>query len=482
MIPKAMFTGVIAVLLAACGSKGPQQPEPNPLKFVGIADSIVSFGMREMQWGIEVWDQGRNEALYTHDSERKFIPASNTKLVATAVAMGLLGPDWRYETPIMVAGAAGDTAPHALIIKASGDPSWSARFFGSDFAILDSIADSLSVKGIKRIAGDLIIDASIFAPEHIHSSWEIGDLPWYYAAPTAGFAVGEAAVRMIATSTDLRFIGAPPAPVVNRIRADSAHARANIDVDYESWPDTLVVIGSIAPNDADSSWVAQPDPERYAAEALSAALARKHIEVTGAIRIIHERGELASMQARTVVTIKSPPLKDIVAGILRPSQNWITEQLLKTLGALKGNGGSWREGLRVERRYLIDAVHIDSLEFSLNDGSGLSAQNVIAPHAFVMLLEHARRQAWGDIYRAALPTPGMRGGTLSNRLPGLETRLSAKTGTIANVNSLSGYLQTADGRHVTFSILTNGSGRASADVRHAIDVLVQALAREKNWN
>lgn len=476
------IAGALAVILAGCGSKGPEQPQPNPLKFIAVADSIVSFGMRDVQWGIEVWDQGRNQVLFAHDAERKFIPASNTKLIATTVAMGLLGPDWRYETPIMVAGVAGDTAPSALIVRASGDPSWSARFFGSDLAILDLIADSLSVNGIKRINGDLIIDASIFAPAHIHSSWETGDLPWYYAAPTAAFAVGEAAVRMIATSTGVRFVGAPPAPLVNRIRADTAGARANIDVDYEAWPDTLVVIGTIASNDADSSWIAQRNPERYAAEALVSALARKQIEVTGAIRIVHDRAHLPSLPLRTVMTIKSPPLKDIVSGILRPSQNWITEQLVKTLGATKGMAGSWREGLRVERRYLIDVAQIDSLQFSLSDGSGLSAQNVIAPHAFVMLLEHARRQPWGETYRVTLPIPGMRGGTLSSRLAGLETRVAAKTGTIANVNSLSGYLRAADGRDLTFSIITNGSGRPSAEVRRAIDVLVQALAREKNWN
>jgi D-alanyl-D-alanine carboxypeptidase/D-alanyl-D-alanine-endopeptidase (penicillin-binding protein 4) len=96
----------------------------------------------------------------------------------------------------------------------------------------------------------------------------------------------------------------------------------------------------------------------------------------------------------------------------------------------------------------------------------------------LQLLEHARQASWGADYRAALPAPGMRGGTLSTRLPGLETRLSAKTGTIANVNSLSGYLRTTDNRDLTFAIYTNASGRSSADVRRAIDRLVNALAKE----
>jgi D-alanyl-D-alanine carboxypeptidase/D-alanyl-D-alanine-endopeptidase (penicillin-binding protein 4) len=128
---------------------------------------------------------------------------------------------------------------------------------------------------------------------------------------------------------------------------------------------------------------------------------------------------------------------------------------------------------------LIDVARIDSAAFWLRDGSGLSAQNLLSPRGTIQLLEHARRSAWGADYRAALPAPGVRGGTLSTRLAGLETRLVAKTGTIANVNTLSGYLRTLDDRDITFAIYTNASGRASGDVRRGIDRLVHALVREK---
>jgi D-alanyl-D-alanine carboxypeptidase/D-alanyl-D-alanine-endopeptidase (penicillin-binding protein 4) len=108
----------------------------------------------------------------------------------------------------------------------------------------------------------------------------------------------------------------------------------------------------------------------------------------------------------------------------------------------------------------------------------LSAQNLVSPHAFVLLLEHARRSAWGTLYRTALPAPGMAGSTLSRRLSGLESRIAAKTGSIANVNSLSGYLRTDDGRDLTFSIITNATGRPASEVRAGMDALVRAIARE----
>jgi D-alanyl-D-alanine carboxypeptidase/D-alanyl-D-alanine-endopeptidase (penicillin-binding protein 4) len=167
----------LLIALSACHSAPPPSPEPPKFRFATVADSVLMIGLRETQWGIEVWDQGRNRPLYSHDGDRHFIPASNTKLVVTTTAMGLLGPEWRYHTPVTItSGTSADTALHTLVIKGTGDPTMSARFFGGDFAVLDSMADSLVAKGVKRI-GDVVIDASVFTPEHIHSAWEIDDLP-----------------------------------------------------------------------------------------------------------------------------------------------------------------------------------------------------------------------------------------------------------------------------------------------------------------
>jgi D-alanyl-D-alanine carboxypeptidase/D-alanyl-D-alanine-endopeptidase (penicillin-binding protein 4) len=326
----------------------------------------------------------------------------------------------------------------------------------------------------------------------VHSSWEIGDLPWYYAAPTGAFAIAEGALRLIVRAGATRgasptaiVVGADfPLPVAIRATTDTAGARAAIDVDYEAWPDTLVITGNIGVGRADSSWIAVPDQPGFAAQALRDALARRGISTTGSIKVARDAQSAHALRGAfdttaALVTWTSAPMREIIAGILKPSQNWIAEQLLRTLGARYRGEGSWSAGINVERRYLIDVARIDSLGFSLRDGSGLSAQNLLSPRATLLLLEHARQLPWGKDYHAALPAPGMKGGTLSNRLPGLEARLVAKTGTIANVNSLSGYLRTLDDRELTFAIYSNGSGRPSADMRRAIDRIVNALARER---
>ena len=479
-------------LLGACASARPQPATVARNPFAAI-DSVVQTDFFQTQWGIEVLDRTSNRIIVAHNPHRHFIPASNTKLVVTTVAMGTLGPDYRYRTPIIMQRSPGDSIARSMLIVGRGDPTMSGRFNGGDdFAVVKMLADSLHAKGVRRIAGDIIVDASYFTPERVHSTWETGDLPWYYAAPTAAFAIAEGALRLIVNAGSTR--GAPvtasvvgadmPLPVSIRATTDTVGGRAAIDIDYEAWPDTLVITGSIGAGKADSSWIAIPDQSGFAALALRDALTRRGITTTGTIRVARDTLSARALRApfdtlNPTVVWTSPPVSEIIAGILKPSQNWIAEQLLRTLGAQYRREGSWTAGLNVERRYLIDVAKIDSTAFSLRDGSGLSAQNLLSPRATLLLLEHARQSPWGKQYHDALPAPGMRGGTLSTRLAGLESRLAAKTGTIANVNSLSGYLRTLDDRELTFAIFSNGSGRPSADIRRAIDRIINTLAREK---
>ena len=488
----ASWLALAALVATGCARPAPAPPTPRVDPLLVTMDSIINRALPNTLWGVEALDATNSRVVYSYNPTRHFIPASNTKLVVTVAAMGLLGPDYRYRTPIYINGNAGDSVARGILIVGQGDPTMSGRYHGGDdFAVVKMLADSLYTKGIRRITGDIVVDASYFTPERVHPTWEVGDLPWYYAAPTGAFAIAEGALRLIVragatagSAPTASVVGANfPMPVVIRAVTDTAGAGANIDVDYEPWPDTLVITGRIGLNRADSSWIAIPDQPAFAAQALRDAMAQRGITTTGTIRVVNDSAgaraaRAAIANASPLITWESAPVKEIVAGILKPSQNWIAEQLLRTLGARFGGGGSWSNGIRVERRYLIDVARVDSTGFSVRDGSGLSAQNLLSPRATLQLLEHARQSSWGADYRAALPAPGMRGATLSNRLQGLETRVAAKTGTIANVNSLSGYLRTLDNRDITFAIFTNASGLPSAEVRRAIDQIVHALARE----
>jgi D-alanyl-D-alanine carboxypeptidase/D-alanyl-D-alanine-endopeptidase (penicillin-binding protein 4) len=181
---------------------------------------------------------------------------------------------------------------------------------------------------------------------------------------------------------------------------------------------------------------------------------------------------------RRLAGISSPSLIEVVPQILGPSQNWMTEQLVRTLGAELGELGSWPEGFSVIQRFLEEEGRVRSEDVHWEDGSGLSNHNLITPRALVSILRYARDQSWGEAFRSGLAQPGLEGTTLASRLPELRGRAFAKTGSLSHVNSLSGYVFADDGRELIFAILTNGSNLPASQVRAQIDAVVVELLRD----
>ncbi len=532
----------LLLLVAACAPPAPEAPAPEaPLTFAQVVDSVVNTPpVDRTHWGIEVYDPQTDSVLYALNPHRHFVPASNTKLTVTAVALGELGPDWRYQTPLYAVMAPdADTVADALVLVGRGDPTLSERFHDTDFAVADSLADSVAVTGVRRVDGPVLMDATYFEDLLYYPGWNAGSRGSYYAAPVSGIGVGEGAVPFVITPgaapgepADVYVLGPEGAVVfIDSIVTDTVGARRDLDYERGFDSDTIRITGTI-PLDAkvDTSWVAVNDPARYMGLGLAQALELAGIENGGVVvftdtadsrRLPVSPGQDCGMRtcvpiercrveesfwddapADTVCTTlpdprardvwpdtvrlpdgriavraatwSSAPMSEIVAGILKPSQNWMAETLLKTLGARLQGEGSWEAGVEAEYHYLFGEAGIDSAAVYLRDGSGLTAYNLLTPHAVTTLLAHALRQPWGPVYREALAMPGEES-TLERRLEGLEGRVAAKTGTIRHVNALSGYLIADNGRTLIFSVLTNGSGIGSSDVRVAIDRVVQAM-------
>jgi D-alanyl-D-alanine carboxypeptidase/D-alanyl-D-alanine-endopeptidase (penicillin-binding protein 4) len=160
------------------------------------------------------------------------------------------------------------------------------------------------------------------------------------------------------------------------------------------------------------------------------------------------------------------------------SQNLHAELYLRLLGRLEGEDGSIAQGARVVRQFLIGAG-IDPGDFLFFDGSGMSGEDLITPRAATTLLVYAAHQPWGELYRASLPVAGV-DGTLAGRFAGeLKGRVFAKTGTLAEVNALSGYLIAASGRTVVFSVLCNDRQPSGNAAREAMDRIVTAIAERQ---
>jgi serine-type D-Ala-D-Ala carboxypeptidase/endopeptidase (penicillin-binding protein 4) len=451
-------------------------------------------------WGIALVDE-RGRLIYGRNESRLFIPASNTKLVVSAIAAALLPPDWSVKTSLYGGPVVGGVLQGDLVLYGRGDPTIDQRCYAVDttlagvcdtdsFIRLRQLVDTLRAKGVRVIAGDVVGDGSYFEPTLIHPNWEAFDLNWWYAAPVSGLGFHDncvdfnwqpgqapglpAQIAMYPNLGDIAF--------ENRTVTVAPGGESNIGDRFFRYPGTLNIWaeGTVAmDNPPRTDSFALPDPNLYTARALRQVLAEAGIAVNGTTRSTTD--SLLYVKVRgtpPMAEVLSRPLRDWIFPILNTSQNWFAEMLLKQLGKQFGKGGSWPAGLEVERRFLIDSVRVDSTQISLSDGSGLSSSNLVSPLAFTQVLRFIRRHPRYDTFAAGLPQSGLVG-SLRNRFAGtpLAGRVRAKTGSISRVHSLSGYIELGGGKALTFSVLANHHAQPTRMMLALIDSIVLELAR-----
>lgn len=449
-------------------------------------------------WGILVIDD-RGRTLYERNADRLFVPASTVKLGVAAAASMLLPTDFRAVTSVYASGPIADGSLQGdLVIFGRGDPTFSTRCYGADTLAagvcdssrtrIDTLADQLAASGIRRVEGAIVGDGSHFDPELIHPGWESYDLNWWYAAPVSGLGFND-------NSLDVTYAPGPAvgAPVdvrlwpdvglflfENRTRTLRAGERRTIDFFREPgttriWAEGGVPVGARARTEH----FAVPDPNLFFAAALRAALAQHGVSVEGPTRSTVDPARYASVRGTApVAEVVSRARDELVYPVLNSSQNWFAEMLLKNVGRHVLDTGSWAAGLAAERRVLIDSIGVDSTAMALSDGSGLATTNLLTPRALVQILAHMRTHPNGAGFRRALPRSGQPG-SLRDRFVGtpLEGRVAAKTGSIARVNALAGYVERPDGRTLTFAILANNHTVPYSAMLQEIDALVLEFAR-----
>jgi serine-type D-Ala-D-Ala carboxypeptidase/endopeptidase (penicillin-binding protein 4) len=374
-------------------------------------------------------------------------------------------------------------------------------------APLDLLAEQVEQSGVRAVEGTVVGDDTYFLDEPWGQGWGWDDLQWSYGAPVSALTFNE-------NTDELNVMEHP---------AGSGHTLAEWapDVDYftvdnsmkpaapgeEARPGlerrpglTMVRTWGTVPASGLHVSMAVEDPAEFTADAFKLALLRRGIKVSGDPESRHKyasgTGDFAeerekplklapielttiagAPEGRRVLAARiSVPVAEDIKVINKTSQNLHAEMLLRLLGKTHGSDGSFEEGTRVVRQFLVDAG-IDDNDFFLYDGSGLSAKDKIAPRAFTRLLAYASHQSWGAAWRETLPIAGV-DGTLDNRFKNtpFKGRMWAKTGTLDEVNALSGYVTTASGRVVAFSILVNNHLPGSNDEQQAVDRIAEAIA------
>jgi D-alanyl-D-alanine carboxypeptidase/D-alanyl-D-alanine-endopeptidase (penicillin-binding protein 4) len=441
--------------------------------------------LRGADWGIEVRDAETGRVRYARAAARPFIPASNLKLLVTTTAAHHLDPGYRFRTTLYATGPVRDGVLEGdLVLYGRGDPLISTRYGAPMGAVWDALADSLLARGVRRVSGGVVADDSYFEAEHIRPDWDLYDLRWWYAAPVGALGYEDNSVEV---RIDPAAVGSPPrvtwtphsdyVEVENDAVTVAAGRPATVDLERPAGTQRIRVYGNVpAGAGTDVEFFAVPSGAEYAGVTFREALERRGISVArDEVRVVADSMRSPARGATVLAEHRSEPLPRVIAPILLKSQNWIAETLLKTVGREVRGEGSWAAGIAVEREFLTRVVGIDSADFSLSDGSGLSANNHITPRALVRLLSYVRHTPEMAMVRESLPVSG-REGSLKTRLTDLPGRVAAKTGYIGGVDSMSGWVATDDGRTAIFSIIANNTGQPSARMKAGIDDVVRAIA------
>jgi len=485
---------VLLCALTACASMGMSNASGTDRTAI---DAILEAPpLRGAHVGLLAVDASSGRVLFERNSERRFVPASGQKILLTAAAWSRLGGDYRFRTEVWAAGPLVDgTLDGDLVVIGSGDPSLSDLYWESGTAALRALADSIYAAGVRRVTGALLVDVSAWDSTTVAPTREVADLAFAYGATGGAFAIDEGELDVVVTAGP--WVGAPaevewspksaPDFVVNRVRTGAAGGPGRVEAQYGPESRRVALSGTVALGAVDTTAVAQRDPVRIAGAVLARALEHAGVALEQGWEVRWTIGEaigttcLAGVvrtcpRARPLTALESPPVSVLSRAVLEPSQNWIAEQLLLALGERFGERGSWPDGLAALNDFLRE-IGVDSLDVVARDGSGLSAYDLVTPRALVRVLGHMAAHPDALAYRAAMPEPGEVDSTLEERLAGLEGRVFAKTGTISNVNSLSGYLVREGGQEVIFAILANATGSPAAGVEAAIDDIVRVLAR-----
>ncbi|WLR47173.1 D-alanyl-D-alanine carboxypeptidase/D-alanyl-D-alanine-endopeptidase [Halobacillus litoralis] len=415
--------------------------------------------------GISIRHADTGAILFEKNANLRLVPASNTKLFTGAAAPETLGPGHTFTTELWTDGELKRGILNGnLYLKGKGDPTLRAED-------LDAMAQALKEAGVRKITGRLVADDSWYDDVRLSDGVQWTDETEYYGAqvsaltlsPDKDFDAGTVIVKTVPAHVK----GSPAhieifpdndyVRIINQTVTSSAKKGTELEVERRHGTNDILVKGEIALDDPFShSWVAVSEPSGLVRELFQRSLQKYNIIMKGE----HARSGVTPEEATLLVTRNSMALEELFLPFMKLSNNGHAEVLVKEMGRVVHGEGSWERGLSVVEDELAK-MGVDVETMQMKDGSGLSRSNLIPAHEISELLFQVQDKEWFPVLFQSLPVAGNSerfvGGTLRSRMidTHAEGKVQAKTGTLSEVSSLSGYVTTADGEPLIFAFVFN---------------------------
>jgi D-alanyl-D-alanine carboxypeptidase/D-alanyl-D-alanine-endopeptidase (penicillin-binding protein 4) len=433
-----------------------------------LENAIVGVCVHSMQ----------GDTIYEKNATTSLMPASNLKLLTTAVALKTRGPDYQFSTRLYFNGAIQDSIFYGdLILRGGGDPSFVWLDSLDGVPQFQSFARDVFALGIREIHGRLVGDDNYFDDQPYGIGWSWENEPFYFQPELSALSINNNCVDIVVRGDSLGqpaiITCRPPFPTISVTNKSHSSTFSDIVVERQDGTNHFIVKGPVARGSTLRRRRTIHNPTQSAVELFGLSLKKLGIACESIYDIDDLEPFLYNPDSTLYLDIKSPPLCDIVTGINKESKNLDAELLLKCIGADMKNIGSSESGAGV----ILDSLQswgVSSDYVKIVDGSGLSRKNLLTPSSLVGLLKHMRSDS---VFYNSLPISGI-DGTLDRQYWTRDPNLRAKTGTLDYIKALSGYITTSSGDELAFSFIVNHHLVDTKKISYIQDRMCRLLAQQ----
>lgn len=435
-------------------------------EFSGIEEVLKDRRLQGATTAISIRKASDGEVVCANLGDVRVRPASVMKLLTGAAALDKLGPDYSFKTELYTDGPIEDGELQGdLYLRGQGDPTLT-------LADLDSFAAELKRKGIHTVNGSLYGDDSWYDNIRLSQDLNWSDELHYTGAqisaltisPNEDFDAGTVIVEVYpaAKAGEPGIIGMVPknnyVHISNQVQTVGKKGDKHIKVERAHGSNTIVVSGTIPVGSKQTrTWTSVWEPTDFVIHLFENAIQGAGIK----FEAIHQVGRAAVPKGAALISTKqSMPLEELFIPFMKLSNNGHGEVLVKELGRVIGDEGSWDKGLSLMGQSLAE-TGINMNTMLLRDGSGMSHKTLVTANEVTKLLYTVQEKPWYSTFLNSLPVAGADerfvGGTLRYRMEETAAagNVRAKTGTLNGVTSLAGYVETKDGEGLIFAVMIN---------------------------